>query len=149
MRRRNVIAGLKVGLVLVAVLALGGWSCTTGNTTLKAQSATVDTLKLGGVTFKLISGPMDNVCRQGTPGMVDVCDRWYVFVKGKVPADPLCKAPTVAAIGSVLDKCGFRVAYNFIDDQYDQKKDVAVGLASTVEAVTRQLTGFGAAIAPK
>ena len=128
-------------VVLLAMVIAGCNACTTGSATLKAQSVTVDTLVLAGETAKLVAGPFDTLCpKRALP--VQACDGWAMFIKGKAPTDPVCAAPAVPTIITVLDKCGFRKTYPFLDEQYKDKKDVAAGVASTAEAIIRQLIGF-------
>lgn len=172
-------------VVLLAVVIAGCNACgTMGSATLKAQSGTIDGLKLVGVTYKFVQPSMDSLCGSGAPGMAPTCDKWWYFVEGTAPAakdlagktvrvampvlplstsgvvptrkklaDPkdelLCGTPTIADFKAVMDRCGFKVFHHFIVGQYDEKKDIAAALASTIEAITRQMTGFGAAVAPK
>lgn len=132
----------RLGLVAILALALGGWSaCSTGSVTLKAQSVTVDTLVLAGETFFLVGDAFNTMCPAKVLS-VDACRGFRLFTDGNQPTAPLCKAPTLMAIGDVLNQCGYRVAYPMVVKAYQEKKESMTAVSSAAESIIKQLTGF-------
>lgn len=107
----------RLSLLLVLLLTLTGWSCTSGSPTLKARSAAADSIVLSGETFLLVGSAFNAMCPARKLSL-ETCQGFRKFAEE------------------------FKVKYPALVAEYQGNKDVATASAQMAEDFIRQLTGF-------